>query len=64
MSGLAGIFSYRDDAPFVDGEDLLRMREAMATRGPDGAGLWISEDCRVGLAHRRLAVIDITARRL
>ena len=36
------------------------MREAMVTRGPDGAGLWISENRQVGLAHRRLAIIDIS----
>lgn len=32
----------------------------MARRGPDGDGLWTSEDGRVGLAHRRLAVVDLT----
>lgn len=32
----------------------------MALRGPDGDGLWMSRDARVGLAHRRLAVIDLS----
>src|SRR5258708_29686963 len=32
----------------------------MAPRGPDGAGLWLSGDRRVGLAHRRLAIIDLS----
>ena len=32
----------------------------MVKRGPDGAGLWISSDRRVGLAHRRLAIIDLS----
>jgi asparagine synthase (glutamine-hydrolysing) len=32
----------------------------MVHRGPDGAGLWISSDNRLGLVHRRLAVIDLT----
>lgn len=36
------------------------MREHMIARGPDGAGLWISPDQRIGLAHRRLAIIDLT----
>jgi asparagine synthase (glutamine-hydrolyzing) len=58
MCGLAGIFAYRTGARPVNEGELLRMREAMATRGPDGAGLWISEDRQVGLAHRRLAIID------
>jgi asparagine synthase (glutamine-hydrolysing) len=32
----------------------------MAARGPDGSGEWYSADRRVGLAHRRLAIIDLT----
>jgi asparagine synthase (glutamine-hydrolysing) len=43
------------------GEDLLtRMRDTMSHRGPDGAGNWISPDARVGLAHRRLSIIDLS----
>ncbi len=61
MCGIAGIFAYRDTAPPVDREELLRIREAMRVRGPDGAGLWVSDDGRVGLAHRRLAIIDLSA---
>lgn len=32
----------------------------MAARGPDGAGLWISDDRKAGLAHRRLSIIDLS----
>ena len=39
---------------------LLAMRERMAERGPDGAGLWIAPDRGIGLAHRRLAVQDVS----
>ena len=59
MCGLTAIFSYGDNAPNVDEAELLRMREVMIARGPDGAGSWISGDQHVGLAHRRLAIIDI-----
>ena len=38
----------------------MRIRERMIARGPDGAGLWVSDDQRVGLAHRRLAIIDLS----
>lgn len=60
MCGIAAIFSYTTNSPPVDREELLSVREAMATRGPDDAGLWISDNNRVGLAHRRLAIIDLS----
>ena len=60
MCGIAGIFHYRQPAPPVDREELLTIREAMHTRGPDGAGLWISDKKQVGLAHRRLSIIDLS----
>jgi asparagine synthase (glutamine-hydrolysing) len=60
MCGIAGIFAHRPSAAPVDAAELLRVREAMARRGPDGEGLWIGPAARVGLAHRRLAVIDLS----
>ena len=38
------------------------MRDAMIHRGPDGEGVWISENGRVGLGHRRLSIIDLDPR--
>jgi len=60
MCGIAAIFGYRGNAPLVAQEELLHIREAMLKRGPDGAGLWVSADQRIGLAHRRLAIIDLS----
>ena len=60
MCGIAGVFAYGQPAPPVDAAELRRTRDAMALRGPDGEGLWVSRDARVGLAHRRLAVIDLS----
>ncbi|MEK7821024.1 MAG: asparagine synthase (glutamine-hydrolyzing), partial [Pseudomonadota bacterium] len=60
MCGIAAQFAYRPAAPPVARASLLAVREAMAARGPDGAGLWLSDDGRVGLAHRRLAIIDLS----
>jgi asparagine synthase (glutamine-hydrolysing) len=59
MCGIAAIFSYRDGPP-VDQSELLKTRDRMTSRGPDGAGIWISEDRRIGLAHRRLSIIDLS----
>lgn len=59
MCGIAGIFHYRRDEQ-VDEQELLRIRDAMVARGPDGAGLWLSADRHIGLAHRRLAIIDLS----
>ena len=60
MCGIAAIFSYAANAPAVDHEELYHIREAMEARGPDGAGLWVSANKRVGLAHRRLSIIDLS----
>ena len=61
MCGIAGIFFY-GGGPSVEREELLRIREAMINCGPDGAGLWLSGDNRVGLTHwhRRVAIIDLS----
>lgn len=61
ICGLAAIFNYHSAAAPVDRPELLRIREAMLRRGPDGEGLWVSDDQRIGLAHRRLAIIDLSA---
>ena len=60
MCGLACIFSYGPHAPGVNKEELLRIRERMFKRGPDSSGTWISNDNRIGLAHRRLSILDIS----
>jgi asparagine synthase (glutamine-hydrolysing) len=44
----------------VDHERLIRMRDRLAHRGPDGNGAWVSADRQIGLAHRRLAIVDLS----
>jgi asparagine synthase (glutamine-hydrolysing) len=60
MCGIVAIFGYNNASPPIDREELLKIREAMTNRGPDGAGAWISDDNRIGMAHRRLAIIDLS----
>ena len=58
MCGIAGHFAYDVAAPPVDTAALIRVRDQMAARGPDAEGLWLGPSRRVGLAHRRLSIID------
>jgi asparagine synthase (glutamine-hydrolysing) len=60
MCGINGIFAYAPDAPPVDSEELIASRECMRSRGPDAGDVWLSPDERVGLGHRRLAIIDLS----
>ncbi len=56
MCGIAGLFYPATPKP-VEPARVRAMAEAMAHRGPDGAGVWTAPG--VGFAHRRLAVIDL-----
>ena len=59
MCGIAGIYDTRGNSPVVE-RDLIRMRDTLSYRGPDSAGIYISQDRRVGFGHRRLAIIDLS----
>ena len=62
MCGIAGIYAYHYAATPVDRTELRTIRDHMAARGPDGSGEWYSADERLGLGHRRLSIIDLSAR--
>lgn len=57
MCGIVGIAS---QSPIADRDVLLEMRKTLRHRGPDDEGAWWSSDGQVGLAQRRLAVIDLS----
>jgi asparagine synthase (glutamine-hydrolysing) len=57
MCGICGIAAPQKLGYTVDESKLTRMRDALTHRGPDGAGLFI--DGRIGLAHRRLSIVDL-----
>ncbi len=61
MCGIAGIVSYRGGSRVLERE-VLAIRDAQRHRGPDGEGLWLAADGRVGLGHRRLAIVDLSPR--
>ena len=60
MCGINGIFAYHYAANPIDREELVRTRDHMSARGPDGKGEWISAGQRIGLGHRRLSIIDLS----
>jgi asparagine synthase (glutamine-hydrolysing) len=56
MCGICGIVRHQMDRP-VDRAELERMNDALRHRGPDSSGLALHP--QVGLAMRRLAIIDL-----
>ena len=60
MCGIAGILSFSPEIWPVEKTTLVRMRDTMIHRGPDGAGVWLSKNAIIGFGHRRLAVIDLS----
>ena len=57
MCGITGLI-HLDGAP-VSPVILQKMTDAIAHRGPNGEGHWIEGN--VGIGHRRLAIIDLSA---
>lgn len=55
MCGIAGIISTSIHEGY-----LRKMSETLAHRGPDGSGIWKNPAGNAGLAHRRLAIIDLS----
>lgn len=61
MCGIAGIIVRDPEPPAELAARATAMGEALAHRGPDGAGVWADAEGTAALAHRRLAIIDLTA---
>jgi asparagine synthase (glutamine-hydrolysing) len=58
MCGISGGFSFGLSADPIDQNIVARLNDLQRRRGPDGSGLWSSDDKRIVLGHRRLAIID------
>ena len=58
MCGIAGILKF-DPRQQAEGPRLHRMGAVLSHRGPDGRGEMI--EGQIGLAHRRLAIVDVAA---
>ncbi len=56
MCGIAGLLQFKKDAR----SNIQKMNDRMLHRGPDDGGIYISEDGKVALGHRRLSIVDLS----
>lgn len=56
MCGIAGILT----SNFIDADCLSRMTNVLVHRGPNDYGSWYNSDTGIGLAHRRLSIVDLS----
>src|SRR3954470_5433380 len=57
MCGIAGLLSRDAVTPQL----VRRLTRPIAHRGPDDEGIWIDTEAGIGLGHRRLSIIDLSA---
>ncbi len=57
MCGIAGFWA---PGAAVDEACLRRAAAALDHRGPDDQGVWADESAGIGLAHRRLSIVDLS----
>ena len=60
MCGINGALAFSTGTCRVTTAYLTCMRDAMSHRGPDGAGIWVDAEQRVGFGHRRLSILDLS----
>lgn len=56
---MCGIFSLSSPARPISRDTVHHALAAISHRGPDGEGIWMSDDQHVALGHRRLSIIDL-----
>ena len=62
MCGLFGIINQRNFFKKNQIEEILKFGlEVHNNRGPDNRGFYISDDSKIGFAHNRLNIIDLTS---
>lgn len=59
MCGITGIYIVNNPLK-IKKETLIKMRDSLTHRGPDDSGLYLSNDKKLGLGFRRLAIIDLS----
>ncbi len=61
MCGIAGLLLATQASATELGALTQGMTDTLAHRGPDADGVWIDDVSGVGLGHRRLSIVDLTA---
>jgi asparagine synthase (glutamine-hydrolysing) len=58
VCGVVGIWSRRPQASLE--HDVIVMRDKLAHRGPDAAGVFVDAEVGLALGHRRLSIVDLS----
>ena len=58
MCGIAGFLDFSLRADLTD--QLRDVSNSLKHRGPDSGGYWFENDNILGLAHRRLSILDLS----
>lgn len=57
MCGIAGLVGFHSR---VTEQTIRTMTDRLIPRGPDSSGCWIDSSGKIGLGHRRLAILDLS----
>ncbi len=60
MCGIVGALAFQSSQFRITTDYIGAMRDAIAIRGPDGAGTWVAPEGHIGFGHRRLAIVDLS----
>jgi asparagine synthase (glutamine-hydrolysing) len=60
MCGITGFLGGDCTNITLNESTLLDMADRLLTRGPDSSGIWLDSSAKIGLAHRRLAILDLS----
>lgn len=55
MCGIVSLWSPKA----IQKHNIQKAMDALTHRGPDGEGLWLSDNQKIALGHRRLSIIDL-----
>ncbi len=61
MCGITGLYTFdpRSDSATLH-KNVSAMNDALTSRGPDSAGIWLDDEMPLALGHRRLSILDLS----